>query len=273
MAACTWTWGSWHGDIDALWHETVGNPSTPYDFVGFTLGGAADPTIVNFSFICTPDNPLVERAHRVLLKLWEGRTHTTGMHRDPLLKGVPLMRVPSDTSRNGNQAGVTDEGITDYAIQIQALSAAQRWKEPTADGWDGPKYVREKAWLWGMLDAANVPEQLARWDGPRIFELLSLRMPWPEEETEEQRLAREMVEKSVAGSWCYKLSHGTTAKLFGCETTGMLWRKHEGTDAKPGTYAGWMRFAMTHCTQVEMMKPLEIPVYEPSRVALLEDFL
>ena len=266
------------GDVDAVWRETVGAPSSPHDFVGFTLGGAADPTIVNFAFMCTPENPLVERAHRILLKLWQGRTHTAGMHAHPLLEGVPLMRVPKDTS-GSNANGVTDEGITDYAIQIQAMSAAQRWKE-LGGGWDGPKYVREKAWLWGMLEGANVPEQLTGWDGPRIFALLSLRMPsGPGEvvvvETAEQRQAREIVEKSVAGSWCYKLSHGTTAKLFGCDTTGMLWRKHVGSDAKPGTYAGWMRFAMTHCTQDpdRRMKPIEVPVYEPSRVAFLEDFL
>lgn len=271
------------GDLDRLWSDLLVNPDSACEFAGFTMGGADDPTIVNFAFACLPDNPLVARAHRILLGLWKDgdRTDTVGMHRHPLVDGVPLMRVPSDTKQSGSDGAggggrvdaITDESMTDYAIQIQAMSAAQRWVDPS-DGWDGPRYVREKTWLLGMLDGANIPDQLAGWDGKRLFDLLSLQIPRDGEiETEDHKLAREMVERTVSDSLCFKLSHGFTAKLFGGDTVGMLWRKHVGSDAVPGTYAGWMRWAMASCKQDRMLEPIEVPVYEPSKVARLDDFI
>lgn len=57
---------------------------------------------------------------------------------------VPSEAVVADDV--GGKMVISDESMTDYAIQIQAMGAAQRWLDPE-DGWDGPKYVREKCWL------------------------------------------------------------------------------------------------------------------------------
>ncbi|EON69073.1 hypothetical protein W97_08386 [Coniosporium apollinis CBS 100218] len=262
------------GDLDRLWDEVIANPSSPHDFAGFTMGDPPDISIVNFALMARPNNPLVLRAHKILLKLWQDKTNTTGMHAHPLVHHVPLLRVPREVMVQDEGKGkmvIDDAAMTDYAIQIQAMGAAQRWLD-IEDGWDGRRYVREKCWLLSMIDMAYVAEQRTGWDGQRLFRLMSLDMPpLGAEEDKDQRLAREIVEESVARSWCLKLGHGFSAKLFGGDTLGMLWRKHEGSDCRIGTYASWMRWAGVNCRQDQLPKPMEIPAYEPTAVGRLSD--
>ncbi|KAK5956221.1 hypothetical protein OHC33_002796 [Knufia fluminis] len=265
------------GDLNWMWTRHVGNPDSPYDFAGFTMGDPPDGlSIVNFAMMCTPNNPLVLRAHKILRKLWEGKTDTRGLHSHPLVNHLDLMRVSQEvavTDDVGGKMVINDESMTDYAIQIQAMGAAERWLDPE-DDWDGSKYVREKCWLLSMMRHAFVPEQMTGWNGRRKWELLSMKLPgMDEEETEDQKLAREIVQKTVSEGWCLKLGHGFSAKLFGGDTLGMLWRKHSGSDCAEGTYAGWLRWAEVHCQQSEPPRALEIPVYQPTRVAPLSEYL
>ncbi|KAF2265259.1 hypothetical protein CC78DRAFT_579672 [Lojkania enalia] len=255
------------GDLDWLWTKRISNPDSPYDFAGFTMGEDPDLSIVNFAFGSKPDNPLVHRAHNILLKVWEGRTNTTGMHSHPLLSNTPLLRVPSEVEVDDEEQGkiiINAEYMTDYAIQIQCMGAAQRWLDED-DCWNGPEYVREKCWLLSMFDYAYVNEQMTGWNGQRQLDLFAQRMPKPgEEETQDQALARQIVERVVTESWCIKLMHGFSAKLFGSDTLGMLWRKHHGSDCGEGTYAAWLRWAQVHCIQETPIEPMKVPVYEPT---------
>ncbi|KAJ7245715.1 hypothetical protein C8J57DRAFT_1361532 [Mycena rebaudengoi] len=203
----------------------------------------------------------MRRAHHILLKLWEGKTSTTGMHTHPLVRHVPLMAVPSEVVANekAQEKMVNDDAAatTDYAIQIQAMGSTQRWVDEQ-DGWDGPKYAREKTWLLSMLDGAFLIEQMTAWTSQHQLDLLSLRMPKPgEQETDDQAVAREMVEKSVRESWCLKLRHGSSAEFFGGDMLGMLWKKHEGSDAGEGTYAGWLHWAQVNCRQDSPVKQMD----------------
>lgn len=254
------------GDIDALWTTHIANPSSRYELTGFTMGDPPDGvSIVNFAMMCMPDNPLVLRAHHILLKVWEGKTNTSGAHKHPLVSHMPLMRVPQEVvvdEEGQDSMVINDKVMTDYAVQIQCMGSAQRWVDEEG-GWDGPRYVREHAWLYSMLDGAFAHEQMTSWSGPRQFDLLRQKMTNKDgQESEAQALARRMVENTVRNSWCLKLGHGFSAKLFGADTLGMLWRKNEGSDCEEGTYAGWLRWAEVHCRQEEMPRPFDVPVYE-----------
>ncbi len=256
------------GDLDWLWTKHITNPNSPYDFAGFTMGDEPDAQIVNFAFMSGPNNPLVRRAHYILLKLWEGKTNTTGMHKHPLVSHCPMMQVPQEVVidvEGQEKMVINDAAMTDYAIQIQCMGSAQHWLDEE-DGWDGPKYVREKCWLLSMMSGAFVQEQMTSWSGQRQFDLFKLALPAPgQEESEDQKLARSIVEAVVRDAWCLKLGHGFTAKLFGGDTLGMLWRKHDGTDCGEGTYAGWLRWAEVNCKSDKEMQPMSIPVYEPTK--------
>jgi len=261
------------GDIDWLWSEHIANPASTYDFAGFTMGGPPDGiSIVNFALMCGPDNPLVKRAHHILLKIWEGKTNTTGAHQHPLVNHMELMHVPQEVEVDDEGQGkmvINDAVMTDYAIQIQCMGSAQRWLDGD-DGWDGPKYVREHCWLYSMMNGAYLHEQITNWSGRRQLDLLQQQLPKDgEAESEEQEFTREMVANSVANSWCLKLGHGFSSKLFGADTLGMLWRKNVGSDCEEGTYAGWLRWAEVHCRQDEAPKPMDVPAYEPTMTGKL----
>jgi hypothetical protein len=256
------------GDLDWLWTEHIVNPASPYDFAGFTMGDPPDGiSIVNFAFMAGRDNPLVRRAHRILLKVWEGKSNTNGAHKHPLVSHVPLMHVPQEVVVDDGDQGkmvIDDAAMTDYAVQIQCMGSAERWVDEEC-GWDGPKYVREHCWLYSMMNGGFLIEQMTGWNGPRQWELLKQKLPREgEEETDDQAFARKIVVDSVASSWCLKLGHGFSAKLFGADTLGLLWRKNDGSDCETGTYAGWMRWAETRCMQNRPPPPLEIPIFEPT---------
>ena len=168
------------GDMDKLWEDHVGNTDSPIDYAGFAMGDTPDAiSIVNFCMMCTPDNPLVQRAHSIFLKLWEGRTDTTGAHAHPLVSHVPLLRVPPNVVQNGegkDKMAIDDEAMTDYAVQIQAMGTAQRWLDEEAN-WNGPEYVLNKCWLLSMIRHAYVNEQLTGWDSAKQH--LIFQTPFP----------------------------------------------------------------------------------------------
>ncbi|KAF2127027.1 hypothetical protein P153DRAFT_388348 [Dothidotthia symphoricarpi CBS 119687] len=125
---------------------------------------------------------------------------------------------------------INDEVMTDYAIQIQCMGSAQRWLDEE-NNWDGPKYVRGKCWLLTMVDGMFACEQMTGWSGQRQYDLLRMRLPGVNEaENNDQEFSMKIVEKVVSKSWAMKLSHGFGAQLFGGDTLGMLWRKHDGSD-------------------------------------------
>ena len=82
------------GDLDCLWCETVGNPSSRSEVLSYDAGGIGVVGLTNYFIASGRNNPFFERCHRLLLKLWDadgGKTSTEGMHSSVLLKGVPLM--------------------------------------------------------------------------------------------------------------------------------------------------------------------------------------
>lgn len=255
------------GDLDWLWTQKIANSDSPFEFAGFTMGDPPEISAVNFWLMSGPQNPLIARAHYIFLKLWEGKTNTTGASRHPLVSHVPLMRVPQEVSveeAGKDKMVINDEAMTDYAVQIQCLGAVQRWLDDK-DGWNGPDYVREKCWLYSMIDHSYVHEQMTSWTSKKQHELFCLPVPASDgDESEDQRLARSIVEKAVSGSWCMKLGHGFSAKLFGADTLGMLWKRHDGTDCKDETYGGWLRWAEVNCAQDNPPKPSDIPPYQPT---------
>ena len=251
------------GDLDWIWTEHITNPSSSYDFAGFTMGDAPDLQIVNFALMCGPDNPLVQQAHSILLRLWEGKTNTTGMHKHELVSHVPLMRVPREVVLDDEGEGnlvINDQAMTDYAIQIQCMGAAQTSCDEKTN-WNGAEYVKQHCWLLSMITGAYAHEQLTSWSGQRQYDLFNLNLPQADEqETPDQAQARQMVHKLVAESWCLKLGHGFSARLFGADTLGLLWRKHLGSDCREGTYAGWLRWAEVNCRAEKRPQILDLPV-------------
>lgn len=253
------------GDLDRLWETTVGDPASRFEVLSYAAGGATGRNLTNY-FLCSgPENALFARCHRLLLKMWEGKSSTEGMHRSPLLKGVPLMEVDEASFEEDGRTVGSEEiswRLTDYIIQGQVMSLVMGLVDEE-DAWDGPRYVKEHVYGIDFMEGSQLINELTAWDGTRQFELMSLELPREGEvESDDQKKAREIVEGCLTRSFGFKLATGFILKVMG-DTLSSLWRRHVGSDDVPGTYAHWLRYATMYWNQDELPPTLEFEVTEP----------
>ena len=248
------------GNIDALWEKTVGKEGGRWEVLSYNIGGTGGRGLTNYFLASLPGNQFFYRCHRLLLHLWDeggGKTSTAGMRESKLLAGVPL--------QGGDELGEETRGeLTDYIIQGQVMSAVMGLVDEEG-GWDGPKYVAEHVYAMEYMVGSQLINEITGWDGRRAWELLCLKMPGEGEgESEEQGVARGIVERCLTESFAFKLAHGLILKVLG-ETVGSLWRKYEGSDCVEGTYAGWLRYGMVYWGQEGVPARLEFEIIEPFR--------
>lgn len=245
------------GDLDRLWNETVARPGSPWEVLSYNSGGPAEYDLTNYFLCARKNNPLFQRCHKLLLALWAedgGRTSTTGMHASPLLRGLSLL---------GQNLSKEDSlELTDYIIQGQAARMTMGIVDEE-DDWDGPAYVAHHVYAMEFMVGSQLINDMTAWDGRRAFELMSLQLPREgEPESEDQKLAREIVEACLSRSFGFKLAHGMILKVHG-DTLGSLWRKYEGSDDVPGTFAHWLRYGMVYWSQDELPPPLVFEEISP----------
>ena len=258
------------GDLDRLWLETVGNPASRFEVLSYNAGGVKVRSLTNYFLASGPNNPLFARCHQLLLRLWAqdgGKTSTDGMHSSPLLKGVPIMGNSSLTfEEGGRKFGPEEVGkmLTDYIIQGQVMTMVMGLIDEE-DGWDGPKYVAEHVYGIEYMEGSQLINEFTAWNGQLAFDLMSLSLPKEGDmENTEQKQAREIVEACLRRSFGFKLAHGLILRVMG-DTLGSLWRKYDGSDNVPGTYAHWLRHGTTYWTQDGVPATLDFKVIEPFR--------
>lgn len=264
------------GDLDWLWCETVGRDGPHpdngkrYEVLGYHIGpsdGSEAGCILANYFLCARrNNPLFLRCHRLFIALWNedgGRRSTEGMHRSPLLQGVPLFGNPGDS----HELQVT---LSDYIAQGQVIRMAIG-NVDDVEGWDGPKYLTEHVYTMDYMVHSQLINEMTAWNGRRAFQLMSLRMPGPKDvESVDQKAAREIVNACLSESFAFKLAHGLILAVLG-DTLGSLWRKHEGSDDVPWTYGHWLRYGMIHWSQDKLPQAMKCDLTQPyKRGRLLE---
>lgn len=257
------------GDLDGVWNATVGDSSSPYDVLTYNTGGTENRGMTNYFLASGPNNPFFFRCHKLLLALWAadgGKTSTEGMHASPLLKGLPLMDTGLSMEEDGKIYGreETARMLTDYIIQGQVITMVMGLID-TGDGWNGPKYVAEHVYAYDYMVGSQLINEITAWNGPKQFELMSLRIPENgEEESGDQKLARQIVEDCLSKSFGMKLATGMIVRVMG-DTLSSLWRKNEGSDNVPGTYAHWLRHGTLYWCPKDHPAPLdytEMPAFK-----------
>ncbi|KAF2801698.1 capsule polysaccharide biosynthesis protein [Mytilinidion resinicola] len=259
------------GDLDRLWRTTIGDPASRFEVLSYDGGGSVGRGLANYFLASSRGNALFARCHALLLKLWEGRTSTEGLHASPLLKGVPHLGGHFSIEEEGKPTiGPAEAGrmLTDYIIQGQVMTMVMGLVDEEG-GWDGPRYVEEHVFGIEFMVGAQLINELTAWDGQLAFRLMSLKLPKEgEAESEEQKRAREIVETILSKSFGFKLAHGMILKAYKY-TLGSLWRENEGSDDVPGTYAHWLRYAMVYWNQDEIPPTVEYKRNEPYKVGPL----
>jgi hypothetical protein len=255
------------GDLDRLWNETVGNPASPFEVLSYNGGSVEERILMNHFLVSGRNNPLFARCHKLLLDLWAadgGKVRTEGMHSSPLLKGVPMIGGSISFEENGKKIGTKEvsQMLTDYIIQGQVMTMVMGLVDEE-DGWDGPKYSAKRVYAIEYMVGSQLINEMTAWDGQKAFHLMSLPLPNDGEvESSEQKQAREIVEACLQKSFGFKLAHGLILRVLG-PTLGSLWRKHDGSDNVPGTYAHWLRYATMHWNQDAIPPRMDFQVIEP----------
>nr|POE47283.1 hypothetical protein CFP56_00615 [Quercus suber] len=264
------------GDLERLWREVVVAPEAGggYALATYNCGDVGARMPSNYFLMARRGNEYLARCHKLLMALWAedgGKVSTTGMHMSRLLEGTPLMGGDFTMKGDDGRTIGVDECrriLTDYIVQGQAMTMVLGLVDE-ADGWDGPRYAAEKVYAIEYMEGSQLINQYAAWDGAKAFHLMSLALPKDnKEESEEQRAAREIVEACLQRSFGFKLAHGLIIKVFG-ETLGSLWRKHEGADDVPGTYAHWLRYGMSFWEPETLPQRMDFKAIEPYRVGPL----
>lgn len=256
------------GDLEALWSSTIGNPDSPHEVISFNDDGQDQDgyNLFNYFLCAGKDNALFQRCHQLLLALWAedgGKTSTEGMHRSSLLQGLSLLKSSSGDYK-------LQVELSDYIIQGQAIRMAMGSVDEE-DEWNGPEYVGQHVYVMDYMMGSQLINEITEWNGPRAFDLMSLRLPdEAHEESSDQKAAREIVEACLSKSFAFKLAHGLILAVLG-ETLGSLWRRHDGSDNVPGTYAHWLRYGMVHWTQDKLPVPHSFrPITPYKRGRLIE---
>lgn len=254
------------GDSDRLWNETIGDPHSHFKVLSYDDGGNGRG-LTNYFLASEPNNPFFARCHRLLLHLWVedgGNASTDGMHQSPLLKGVPLMGGSFTIEEEGKKIGPEEVArmLTNYIIQGQVMSMVMALVDDE-DGWNGPKYVADHVYAIKFMAGSQLINEITAWGGRKAFALMSLSLPREGEVgTDQQKQARGIVEACLQKSFGFKLAHGLILRVFG-DTLGSLWRKHEGSDDVPGTYAHWIRHATVYWNQDKIPPKIDFGVMSP----------
>ncbi|TVY12855.1 putative glycosyl transferase FCK3 [Lachnellula arida] len=255
------------GDLERVWSETVADPASPLDVLSYNCGGVEERSLANYFLASGRDNALFARCHRLFLELWAadgGKVSTEGMHSSPLLRGVPLMGQTPSFEENGKTYGPEEVSrmLTDYITQGQVMSLVLGLVDEEGC-WDGPRYCAERVYAIEYMVGSQLINEMTAWDGPKAFRLMSLSLPGDgEAESAEQEQAREIVESCLQKSFGFKLAHGMILRVLG-ETLGSLWRKHDGSDNVPGTYAHWLRHGTMYWNQDGIPPRMDFQVIEP----------
>ena len=247
------------GDLESLWNQTIGDPASRFKVIGYGTDSSTLREVCNYFFASGRDNPFFARCHRLYLELWAadgGRTNQKGMHSSPLLKGIPLVGAEYDSSKDVQMS------MSDYMIQGLVTMMVMGLVDEEG-GWNGPDYVAEHVYVIDYRVGCALYNEMTDGNGTRQFELMSSRLPTDgDAETSEQKQAAKIVETSLQRSFGLKLIQGLLVDVAG-DTLGSLWRKHEGSDNIPGTYAHWLRHGSMYWNQDHNLPPLEFNLIEP----------
>lgn len=244
-------------NLDDLCWRTLEDPTTPFDMAGFKVTFSEEIGMMFNGFVAArKDNHCIKYWHDTFLKVWEGVTTTSGMHKHPLLQHLPKYEPPS---ANGSKSPFKYAQFVDYIAQIFCLERLRHLKDPST-GWDGPQYFEKKVLLFDCMEEVYWAQRLTMWNGRKQFDLLAtLREDVPHDER--YKAAEAFVEGILTKSSTMKVSHGLVTA--GREYLAEIWDKPENQDADitPGSFAAYLRWASEHYEQSRDLTRVVMPCY------------
>ena len=249
--------------VDDICWNMLEDPSSPFEMAGFLIEFRPEVGMMFNGFIAArKGNGFVKRWHDIFLRVWEGRTDTSGVHAHPLLRHLPGYRPPVE-KLSATDLTVSYGSFLDYLAQNLCFERLRHSKDPS-DGWDGPDYFENKIFFMDAMQEVYYAQKLTMWDGQVQFDLLAT----PREggsDDELRKKAEAFVEDVMANSCTMKLSHGLPS---GKEYLAALWDKPENheADIRPGSFGEYLRYGSVH---FEQKRPLNRFVMPPDNDEVL----
>ncbi|KAI2636617.1 capsular polysaccharide synthesis protein-domain-containing protein [Xylaria nigripes] len=244
--------------LDDICWKQIEDPSTPYEMAGFVIELRPNVDCMLNGFIAAKrGNPFIKRWHDIYAALWEGKTNSTGFHKNPLLRHLPLLCPPVD-KLNCPDINMLMEGFNDYLAAFMCFERLRKLIDPT-DGFNGPEYYSKHMLLFPALQETYRLNQQTRWSGTYQFELLSAKRTGEGVVRDETwQTAEELVMDALANTSTMKLSQGAVGALDSFLAT--LWDREENQDKDhaEGTFAAYLRYGSVHFEQTREMVPIKM---------------
>jgi hypothetical protein len=246
------------GNIERTFWDKVSRPDSPYRVGGFTHQHRINSwgSLHNFSIAAVKGEELIWRWHQVMLEVWKGRTHCTGMHKHPLFKDVPAEFSPRVLM-------VINDGwetnLADYSVHMLAWEKLKVTVDLTSR-WNGPEYFQKHVLLYNPIEAFAADFR-TRLNTYRLFQMLSSPRDAPGPDPTLYAEAQALIDYVITNSTMMKLYRGHGHMKV--KTLVSFWEESEkeNADVQPGTFGEYLRYAGEVIDQQREVTPMPLPPY------------
>ncbi|RHZ54274.1 hypothetical protein CDV55_104921 [Aspergillus turcosus] len=250
------------GDIEeSLWRK-IEDPQSDYRIGGFAHEHRQNSwgSMQNFCIAAQKGEEIIQRWHRVMLEVWQGRSSSQGLVRHPTFDGVPA--EPNPRVLMSINPG-TEEMLLDYWVNLLAWEKLKVTVDD-ASGFNGPEYVRKHVLLLEPMQEAFAADVYIRLNTIRLFRMLTC----PRDITVEgldpvlHSEAKALVDYLLTSSTVMKLYHGHGYMLAPPLATFWEVLGNKDADVRRGTFGEYLRYAGEIIDQQRKVQPLSLAVYD-----------
>lgn len=263
--------------LDDICWNAIEDSSNCYEMAGMSIEINPGATNMLNGFIATKrGNGFIKRWHDIYMELWkDGRTEQTGLHKHPLLTHLPILYAPTNHLNLPGALKIGPEDFTDYLGHFQCFERLRKLVDPV-DGFDGPRYHREKIFMLPAMTETWKFQLLTAWNGKKQFELLSTKKDIKDdsEKTELYDEANSFVLDLLANTSTMKLSHGPPGALDSFLADIWDHKENHDKDIEPGTFAAFLRYGSVHFHQTRLLHPTPVPLSTEKsfRISVLQPY-
>ena len=183
------------------------------------------------------------------------------MHKHPLLTHPRILYAPTNHLNLPGALKIGLEDFTDYLGDFQCFERLRKLMDPV-DGFDGPKYHREKIFMLLAMNETWKFQLPTSWNGKTQFELLNIKK-YVKDNSEKIELydkANGFVLDLLANTSTTKLSHGPLGALDSFLADIWDHKDNHNKGIEPGTFVAFLRYGRVHFERTRLLHPAPMPL-------------
>ncbi|KZP05752.1 hypothetical protein FIBSPDRAFT_842766 [Athelia psychrophila] len=238
-------------NLDDIW-DVLEDPSTPYTIGGYITNlRPKELHLLNTAVLFgRKGDAFLKRWQEAFMTLWEGRTSSKDIHKDPLVSWLGLY---NETFDDYGKDQASQRAFTDY-LGVHLVFERLMLLEDPSDGFSGREYWEKKTFKLDMLSDQAYAQEVTSYDGQRLYELFASQRQGLEP-SERNQEAQALANYLVANTTTLKLFSGLAAHQVWLPA---IWNRPENAnaDTKEGSFIAWLRYAQVHLQPTREIVPL-----------------